>query len=147
MRAKLKYCIFLLIGITMVFCRKPRNGDYVMTETGTKIIQSCWGPGNCETKNEAVFTKSVVAVEDSKKHWLYVDGKKWDKDINAVYYTNSFTNEYSPTSSESFTFTYSGAIKHKFLIEGTYTINSVYYQNSEVYTTTNSGVFTLKVKK
>lgn len=147
MRGLLKYWFVLIIGITLVSCRKPRNGDYVMTETGTKTTRSCWSPTNCETKSEAVFTKSVVAVEDSKKHWLYVDGKKWDKDINAVYYTNSFTNEYSPTSSESFTFTYSGAIKHKFLIEGTYTINSVYYENPSVYYFTNTGNFTLKVKR
>jgi hypothetical protein len=134
-------------GVLFMSCHKPRNGDYYMTETGTKLTNSCPAPGNCTTGNEAVFTKSVVAVEDSKKHWLYVDGKKWDKDINSVSYHNTFTENYSNGATESFTINYSGAIKNKFLIEGTYTISTVVTEGPGVYYTTTAGNFTLKVKK
>ena len=118
-----------------------------MHEFGTKTITSCPTSTDCSTSSEAVSTKSVVAVEDSKKHWLYVDGKKWDKDINSVKYYNVETHEYSPGSTETFTFNYSGVIKNKFLIEGTYTINSNYVSAPAVYNTSTTGNFTLKVKK
>lgn len=129
-------------------CHKPRNGDYYMTETGTKLTTSCPAtPTNCTTGNEAVFKKTTVEVEDSKKHWLYVDAKKWDKDINSVSYKNTFTENYSNGATESFTVNYSGAIKNKFLIEGTYTINTVVTEPPGIYYTTTTGNFTIKVKK
>jgi hypothetical protein len=128
-------------------CHKPRNGNYYLIESGTKLTTSCPTSTNCTTGNEAVYTKSVVAVEDSKKHWLYVDGKKWDKDINSVTYYQEFTENYSGGATESFTMSYSGAIKNKFLIEGTYTINTIYTESPGVYYTTTTGNFTLKVKR
>lgn len=85
-------------------------------------------------------------VEDSKKHTLYVDGKRWIKDVNSVSYSETFTNQYSSTKTESFKFEYSGAIKSKTLIEGTYTITSVYSEEPLVVTTTNTGYFTLREK-
>jgi hypothetical protein len=130
-----------------VFCHKPRNGEYELTHTGTKITTSCPTPTNCTIINEAVFTKSVVAVEDSKKHSLEVDGKKWKKDGKSVSYEDSFTESYAGGATESFTFIYSGAIKNKFLVEGTYTVNTVYKENPAVYSRNTTGNFTLKVKK
>jgi hypothetical protein len=127
-------------------CRKPRNGDYTMTETGTKTTISCPTSSDCATSSEAVSTKSVVPVEDSKKHWLYVDGKKWDKDINSVNYENKFSEDYG-SATESFTVHYSGAIKNKFEIEGTYTTNTVFTDATGIYYTSTTGVFSLKVKK
>jgi hypothetical protein len=144
---QIKYSFFLFFAIILWSCNKPRNGDYHLTHTGTKITTSCPTPANCTTGNEAVFTESVVTVEDSKKYSLEVDGKKWKKDKASVSYEDSFTESYAGGATESFTFVYSGAIKNKFLIEGTYTINSVYKENSAVYSTNTTGNFTLKVKK
>jgi hypothetical protein len=143
----LKYLCFLAFGVLLVYCHKPRNGEYYMTESGTKTTTSCPTATDCTTSSEAVSTKSVVPVEDSKKHWLYVDGKKWDKDINSVTYYNTFDENYSGGATESFTVHYSGAIKNKFLIEGTYTNSTVYTEPSGTYYTSTTGVFTLKVKK
>lgn len=145
--ASLKYSIFILLSISCLSCNKPKNGDYYLTHTGTKITTSCSTPTNCTTLNEAVYTKSVVLVEDSKKHSLYVDGKIWNKDVNSVSYENSFTENYAGGASESFTFIYSGAIKNKFLVEGTYTISSVYTESHMVQTKNNTGNFTIKMKK
>lgn len=132
--------------ILLVYCHKPRNGNYEMAEFGTKTTTACPTSTDCTVSSEAISTKSVVAVEDSKKNWLYVDGKKWDKDVNSVDYRNTFDENYG-SATESFTVHYSGAIKNKFLIEGTYTTNTVFTDATGIYYTSTTGVFSLKVKK
>lgn len=147
MEKQIKYSFFLVLSMILVSCQKPKNGDYYLTQTGTKTTTSCPTSTNCTTGNEAVSTKSVVAVDDSKKYSMEVDGKVWKKDVNSVSYQNSFTENYAGGATESFTFSYSGAIKNKFLVEGTYTINTVYTENPAVYYTTTTGNFTLKLKR
>lgn len=117
-----------------------------MTETGNSEIISCPTPTSCSTSYAPINSKSDVKIKDSDKFNFYVDDDKWDKEGKNVSFHSVFFRNYSPGSNETFTVDYSGIIKNKSLVEGTFTINSVYHSSSIIYQY-SAGNFTIKRKK
>src|SRR5437868_5506280 len=141
------YKVILFVCCLLCACKKPRNGDYIITETGNSIVTSCSTPTSlCTTSSNPYSNEREVKVKNSKKNSFMVDDDVWIKSDKNVSFHSEVTENYSPGAHESFTIDYSGVIKNKFLIEGTFTINSVYYSSNIIYQN-SQGNFTIKNKK
>ncbi len=138
------FCV--VIFQCVVFCKKPKKGDYVFERTGTTNTISCPVSQPCSNSTTPFSLKEEVKLTPLKDGSFLVSAQTWSKDGDNVSYYETKRERTSQSSSFSYTINFTGQIKRKGLIEGAFNENRILFEGGTTSTVTTTGNFTIKKK-
>lgn len=143
---------YLLLGLLLVIifaCKKPKNGEYQMTETGE--VETLWCPSptaTCSASSRSFTQQIPVTINNSGETQFYTNNTLWQKNGKNISYEAAFTVKESPGSTISYTVSYQGKIIDNKNMEGTFSSITKSFSGGSVNTNTYSGIFQIKkIKK